>query len=165
MWRNYIVQGYKIKQSSIFDLDELYKTLFRWFENNGYSFYEENYQDTDTPGGKQLQIYWRAEKKVDTYVMFAIEIAYLVTGLSKVEVERGGTKIKTNSGSIELRINLFMVKDYDDKWTKSGVGKNMRMLYDKFVARERLEKQEDQILGDYAALLDEIRSFLALHKF
>ena len=36
--RDTLLDNFKLKQDSIFDLGELYKLLFRWFENNGTLF-------------------------------------------------------------------------------------------------------------------------------
>ncbi len=165
MQKDSLLSDYKLKQDSIFDLTELYKMLFRWFENNGYSFYEKNYQDSDTPGGKMLQIFWSAERKIDTYIKFVIEVNYFVTGLNKVEIERSGAKVSTNKGAVEFRISAYLAKDYDDKWSSSQFMKSMRRSYDKFIIRERIERLEGEMVGEYNSLIDEIRSFLALHKF
>lgn len=165
MQKSYLLQDYKLKQDSIFDLGELYKLLFRWFENNGYSFYEKNYVDQETPTGKLLQIYWVAEKKIDTYIKFGIEVNYFATGLSKVEIERGGVKISTNKGGIQLNISAYLMKDYDSKWSSSPLMKNMRRMYDSFIIRERIGSLTGELDNECQSLLDEIRSFLALHKY
>ena len=160
-----ILSGFKLKQDSLFDLGELYKILFRWFENNGYAFYEKLYQDIDTPAGKQIQIFWTAERKMDDYIKFVIDVNYLVVGLSKVEVERGGVKVSTSKASVEFRINATLLKDWDGKWSASPFMKNVRKMYDKYLIRERIERLEGELHGEAMAMIDEIKSFLALHKF
>ena len=164
MQRDYLLTDFKLKQDSIFDLGELYKIIFRWFENNGYSFHEKMYQDQDMPAGKQLTVFWVGEKMIDAYIKFVIEINFLVIGLSKVEIERGGTKVSTNKGSIEFRISAYLLKDYDDKWSSSPMMKTVRKVYDYYLIKDRIERLEGTIIADYQALIDEIRSFLALHK-
>ncbi len=165
MQRDYLLQDFKLKQDSIFDLTELYKLMFRWFENNGYAFHEKEYQDQDTPGGKQLTVFWVAEKMIDAYIKFVIEVNYLVLGMTKVEIERAGTKVSTNKGSIEFRISAYLLKDYDNKWSSTPFMKRVRKIYDYYLIKERIERLEGDLIIDYQALVDEIRSFLALHKF
>ena len=164
MQRDTLLDNFKLKQDSIFDLGELYKLLFRWFENNGYSFYEKAYHDIDTPGGKQIMAFWVTERVMDSYIKFVIEVNFFVNGLSKVEIERGGTKVSTNKGSIEFRINAVINKDYDNKWDTMPIFKNARKIYEMYLARDRIEHLEGELIGDYQSLIDEIRSFLALHK-
>ena len=160
-----LLTDFKLKQDSIFDLDELYKTLFRWFENNGYNFYEKSYQDQETPGGKIILISWTAEKKIDTYIKFGIDMTYTITGLNKIEIERSGTKISTNKGKIQTQISAYLLKDYDNKWSTSPFMKYARRIYDAYIIRNRVEHLEGTLINEYQALIDEIRSFLVLHKF
>ena len=148
MLKDYLFEKYKLKQDSVFDLTEMYKTLFRWFDVNGYSFYEKEYNDIDEPAGKHLEVYWYTEKVIDAYVKFVIEVNYLVLGLQKIELESGGIKFKTNKGSIEFRITAYLLKDYNDKWSKTPIQSKMRFLYDRFVIRKRIDKLEGELVKD-----------------
>ena len=165
MLKDVLFSNYKLKQDSIFDLGELYKSIFRWFDVNGYSFYEKEYNDIDEPSGKHLEIYWYTEKKIDLYVKFVIEVSYLVLGMQKIELEKGGVKIKTNKGSIEFRITAYLMKDYDDKWSKSAMQKKMRYVYDRFIIKKRIDKLESELVKDVNSLIDELKAFLDIHKF
>ena len=165
MLKDVLFSNYKLKQDSIFDLGELYKSIFRWFDVNGYSFYEKEYNDIDEPNGKHLEIYWYTEKKIDLYVKFVIEVSYLVLGMQKIELEKGGVKIKTNKGSIEFRITAYLMKDYDDKWSKSAMQKKMRYVYDRFIIKKRIDKLESELVKDVNSLIDELKAFLDIHKF
>ena len=165
MLKDVLFSNYKLKQDSIFDLGELYKSIFRWFDVNGYSFYEKEYNDIDEPNGKHLEIYWYTEKKIDLYVKFVIEVSYLVLGMQKIELEKGGVKIKTNKGSIEFRITAYLMKDYDDKWSKSAMQKKMRYIYDRFIIKKRIDKLEAELVKDVNSLVDELKSFLDIHRF
>lgn len=165
MLKDVLFSNYKLKQDSIFDLGELYKSIFRWFDINEYTFYEKEYNDIDEPKGKHLEIYWYTEKKIDAYVKFVIEVSYLVLGLQSIELEKGGVKIKTNKGSIEFRITAYLQKDYEDRWSKTGAQTKMRYLYDRFIIRKRLNKLGDELIKDVNSLIDELKAFLDLHKF
>src|SRR3989344_9186618 len=165
MLKDVLFSNYKLKHDSIFDLGELYKSIFRWFDANGYSFYEKEYNDIDEPNGKHLEIYWYTEKKIDLYVKFVIEVSYLVLGMQKIELEKGGVKIKTNKGSIEFRITAYLMKDYDDKWSKSAMQKKMRYIYDRFIIKKRIDKLESELVKDVNSLIDELKAFLDIHKF
>ena len=163
--RDYFFQDYKLKAESIFDLTELYKLLFRWFELHGYNFYEKEYHDIDEPAGKHLEIFWYTEKEIDTYVKFVIEISYLVLGMQKVEIEKGGVKIKTNKATMEFRISAYLLKDYGDRFSKFPLGKETRFIYDRIIARKRLNKLEIELVKETEQLIDEIKAFIDVHKF
>lgn len=163
--KDYLYQDFKLKSATIFDLDTLYKILFRWFELHGYNFYEKEYQDIDEPGGKHIEIFWYTEKEIDAYVKFVIEINYLVLGLQKVEIEKGGMKIKTSKGTVEFRISSYLLKDYNDKFSRPPMGKGLRFVYDRIIARNRINKYEGELNKETAQLVDEIKAFLDIHKF
>ena len=166
MQRDYIVSPpVKVKQSAIFDMDELYKALFRWFELYHYEFHEREYRESSDPGGgKHLEIRWYAEKKVDDYVKLVIEVDFLVLGLTDVEIEKNGAKTKTNKGTIEMRFSGYLLKDYEDSWSKSAFSTFIRGIYDKYIIRGRLEGYEGLIYDEAHKLIAEAKAFLALHR-
>lgn len=163
--RDYVAQAIKLKHKAIFNLDELYKLMYRWFDFNGYFQQETEYRDSDEEGGKHLEIRWYAEKKVDDYIKFAIEPSFIVIGLTKVEVEReGGIKAATNKGEVEIRFDAYIVKDYDDKWT-GPVSRLFREIYDRFIIKKRLEDYEALLQTELYKLIDNIKAFLNVHRF
>lgn len=163
--RSYLFQDIKIKQKSIFDFGELYKIVFRWFEVHGYDFHEKEYLKEEFPGrGENLQLFWEGKKQFDTYTSFVIEINFFVIGLTSVEIEKNGLKIKTNQGDMEIRMSAYLLKDPQDKWTKGPLGKGMRALYEGFIARERLSNLETELYNESHQLIDEIKSFVSLHQ-
>jgi len=161
-----IVPNIKIKERSVFSLDELYKMLVRWFELHRYDFQEQEYRDENLgEKGKHLEIKWYAEKKIDDYFKFVIKMEFLVLGLIDVEVEKDGVKAKTNKGEIEIRTKAYMVKDYDKKWENSPIMRFLREIYDKKMIKSRIEGYEGELYEETRKLLDEVKVFLNLHRF
>src|SRR3989344_8877287 len=96
-----IVPNIKIKERSVFSLDELYKMLVRWFELHRYDFQEQEYRDENLgEKGKHLEIKWYAEKKIDDYFKFVIKINLFILGLESIEIEKDGIKHKKNRGEV-----------------------------------------------------------------
>ncbi len=139
--------------------------LFRWFELYQYDFQEQEYRDEDTQGGKHLEIKWVAEKKIDDYFKYIIEINFLILGLEKAEVEREGIKTATNKGEIEIRTKAFLLKDYNKVWENSPIMRVIRDLYDKYLIKSRVEGYEDELYEETYKMLDEVKAFLNLHRF
>ncbi len=164
MQKDYIFERMKLKQTAIFDLEELYKSLFRWFEVYGYNFYEAEYQDIDEPKGKHIEIAWIAEKTIDAYVRFVIEVDFLIIGMADAEIEKEGLKVKTNKGTIELRLTAYLLKDYNKKWSETPVHQGIRKIYDKIIIRNRLERYETELFIECHKLVDEIKAFMNLHQ-
>lgn len=164
--RDIIVPHIKIKDRSIFNLDELYKLLLRWFELHNYDFQEQEYRDEDMGEGKKhLEIKWYAEKKIDDYFKFVMEINFFIIGLESVEIERDGVKHKTNRGEIEMRTKAYILKDWQSKFEQSALMKFLRDIYDKYIIRARIEGYEGELYEETYKLLDEVKAFLNLHRF
>ncbi len=164
--KDIVVPNIKIKDRSIFSLDELYKMLVRWFELNGYDFQEQEYRDEDMGEGKKhLEIKWYAEKKISDYFKFVIETNFLIVGLESVEVEKGGIKYKTNKGEIEMRIKSYIEKDYDSKWERTVMMQFLRAVYDKYLIKSRIEGYEGLLYEETYKYMDETKAFLNLHRF
>jgi len=163
--KDIIVPLIKIKERSIFSLDELYKMLLYWFNVHRYDLQETEYRDNDIGGGKKnVEIKWYAEKKINDYFKFVIETSFLILGLEDVEVEQEGTKVKSNRGEIEFNIRSSIVKDFDNKW-ETGIMRFLRGTYDKFIIKSRIEGYEKELYEEVYAYMDEIKVFLNLHRF
>src|SRR3990167_4354376 len=163
--REIVASGLKIKQKSIFDLDELYKGLFRWFELYGYVLQELEYRDSVEGDSKHLEIKWKAEKEIDDYVMYVIRLNFLILGLQKVEVEENGAKVKKYTGDLEMNFYAFLAKDYKNKWSDSGYSKVFRELYDKYIIKNRMEGIYKELYEELYKVMDEVKAFLNLHRF
>ena len=79
--RDVVASGIKIKQRAIFNLDELYKIMWRWFELYGYDMQELEYRDSLEGGSKHLEIKWRSKKQIDDYMEYIILTNFLILGL------------------------------------------------------------------------------------
>lgn len=163
--RDYVAQGVKVKQKSVFSLDELYSVLYHWFELHTYDFQEQEYRDEVTPNGHNLEITWYAEKKIDDYIKFVIEVSFLVLGYQTVEIEKeGGIKQKTGKGEVEVQMSSYLEKDYEDRW-KGTFSLFLRELYDKYIIKSRIEALEGNLHDELYKFIDEIKAFLNLHMF
>ena len=160
--RDYQYDGLKIKASTIIDLDEFYKRLWRWFMANGYGKpYETDYREFDQGGGVQnLEIRWECKRDVDHYVSFMITIDMFFVGLKEVEVEKGGVKTKLMKGTYEFRITAYAEKA---GFSGSPLLEKLQDIYDKLVAKKRLDKYAKDCKAETDALIAEIKTFLGLY--
>jgi hypothetical protein len=161
--RIYLFENLKLKQDSIFDFGELYQRLFSFFEVMGYDFYEKGYEKVDQGGSENLKIFWEATKTVDDYTKFVLEVNFFVLGLSSVEIEKEGLKIKTNKCNMEIRMSAYLIKDTGNKM-KGVVGEIGRKIYENFIAKKRLDDHEVQLYKESHILIDEIKSFVSMHS-
>lgn len=156
-----VPMGYKIKQVSVFNLDYLYKDITRWFQHFDYSWKELQYRQENQPDGTtHLEIRWTAEKEINNYMKFVIDMEFLIF-MKDAEVEENGVKVKRNKGAVEIRTGAYIAKDLD-------IWKNMnalRRIYDNYLIRHRIEDLEDDLYIEAHKLYNMIKSFLNLHRY
>lgn len=158
-----IPNGYQIKAGGIFNLQELYAELQRWFIHYGYDWKEIKYRNVDQPGGgKQVEIMWACEQEVDDYVTWVIK-THIQTFMSDTEIPVEGGKKKVNNGSIEFRFHAYMKKNIEI-WDKHWWGNLGKVIYEKILAKQRLGDYEDQLYGDAQNLFSEIKAHLQLYQ-
>ncbi len=160
----YLFRDLKIKQNTVFDFEELYQTLFRWFEVNDYDFYEKEYSKTERGAETDLVISWVAEKKTENdYLKYVIEVDFSILGLQDAEIEKDGLKFKTNKAGIEIKMTACIVRDIESAMEKK-FGKIGRNFYERII-KEKLDQHEVTLFNETHMLIDEIKSFLAMHRF
>lgn len=151
-----------IKSKSVFNLGDLYKFVYKWFELNSYETKELEYYHGDEQGGNHIEVRLEATKELDSYIKRKIKVSFLVLGMTKVEVEHEGMKLKTNKGGVEVQIEALLELG-SDKWEeKLGF---LRKIYDKFIIASRLKAQRSAVGTEAYGLGNEIKAFLKLYQF
>ena len=153
----------KFKFSGLFEFKETYNFMYNWLSDYGYFLIEEKtYTEKIKPEGKEVEIIWNARKKVSDYFRFYLNIRWLVTGMTSVEVEKGGNKYKMNKGSVEIKITGYLEKDYEHRWETTGLTKFLRGVYDRYVIRARIEDYMKKIMEEIDELVASTKSYLEL---
>lgn len=163
--REFLGKEIRIKQKGIFNVEEFYRLFFRWFELHGYSIAEVEYRDIQTASGKMLKIKWHCESELDDYLKYVIRPSFLITGLEKVEAEKDGVKTMLHKADIEVKINYFLEKDFNNKWSEANaLGRFLRAAYDKYFAGNRADQLKNALIEDVRSVLEEIKAFLNMHR-
>ena len=163
--KNEIFSGVKVKHGGLFVFKDFYKTMYGWLEKKSYDWKELEYIDKQLPSGdKKVEISWEANKKVDDYTKFTLTIDFNAT-FSEKEIEQNDKKKKMDDGAVEIKLGAFIITDYEDNWDKSPISKFIREIYDKYIIKGRLSKQEDDLYAEGMAFVEEIKTHLNLFKY
>ena len=153
----------KIKYNGIFSFPDLYKFAYDLLaEEGGLSVAEEKYAEKISGDSKDIDFEWKGSRKVDDYFKHEIKVSVKVIGLTKVEITQDGNKIKSNKGSIEIKIKGTLVKDYDGKYETSASMKFMRAIYEKWIIASRLNEIGDKLAGVCDDFLAQTKAYLDL---
>ena len=158
--RDYVDQTLQVKYKGIFNFDELYKTLVRWFKMYKYQLAEIEYKDYKEEGKNMLYVKWEAAKKADDYVKYMIETELKVDNFKDVIVD----KKKNMEGEVAIKFSGSLLKDYEEVWSRRGFMKFMREVYDKFFLGYKLGAMEKELKDELYKLVNEVKSYLNLTK-
>ena len=152
----------KVKQTGIFDFKEFYRFCYTWLVDEGYLVSEKTYSEKITPGGKEVEIEWNATRKISDYFRFVMKVNWRILGMTDVEAEENGKKLKMNKGQVEISIAATLEKDYEHRWEGNAFKKFLRGMYDKYIIRGRIDQYEGKIFMEADEFLAQVKSFLAI---
>ncbi|MBS3072523.1 hypothetical protein J4477_01655 [Candidatus Pacearchaeota archaeon] len=152
----------KVKRSGLFNFKDVYQFTYRWFVDEGYDVEEQKYVESVAGDSKDIEIVWVATKKVSDYFKNEIKSSWRIVGMTDVEAERDGKKVKSNKGSFEVKFSGSLIKDYEGSWEKSSMMKFLRGVYDRYVIEARVKEREGKIIGDVEEILEQVKAFLTI---
>lgn len=153
----------KLKYSGYAKFSDAYSYAYDWLKGDGYSVTEEQYTEKVKGNSKDIEIVWKASKKITDYFKSDLDIKWRVLGIEDVEVEIDGKKKKTNK-LMELGIELkgTLVKDYQNEWNKSATTKFFKEIYNKFVIPSRTDQMKDNVEETVQKFKEEMKAFFEL---
>jgi len=153
----------KIKYGGVFSFKDFYKFCYDWLaEETGLNMEESAYGEKISGDSKEIRIEWKGDKKLTDYFRFDIKVEFLILGLKNVEISQGGAKIKSNNGSIEVKVKGILVSDFQGKFDTSSFKKTLRGIYEKWIIPSRVTEFENKIAGDCDEFLGQAKSYLDL---
>lgn len=153
----------KIKYNGVFSFQDFYQFCYDWLtEETDLNLSENKYTEKLSGDSKNIDVEWTGTRKVTDYFKFEVKVIMRILGLTNVEINQGGAKIKTNKGSIEVGVKGTLIKDYQGKFEKTATQKFMRSVYEKWVITSRIEQFEDKLIGDCDEFLAQAKAFLDL---
>lgn len=120
--------GIVIRYKGMIDIDSLYKGVKSWFDENRYTYFEKENTEKFSPDGNALKIIMNAEKEIDDYVQFKIEV-YFVEIKHVKKLEKGYMA----EARIVIRCNIIL--DYKNNWKRIPF---MFYIYNNVILRKKI---------------------------
>ena len=152
----------KTKYTGIWDFKETYRFIYDWFIDKGYGLTEKGYSEKIKPDGKEIEISWEAKRKISDYFRFIIKANWRILGMTSVEVQKEGAKVKMNKGNIEIKFTAILEKDYEHRWENKAFMKFLRGVYDRYIIKGRIDAYEDKLQADVDEIIAQVKSFLTI---
>jgi len=155
----------KISYKGIFNFKEFYQFCYNLLsEESGLDVSETEYSERIMGPTKSIAFKWVCTKEITDYFQYEIKIGFNVDGLSEVEINKGGAKVKTNQGKVDLKLSGSLVRDYDGKFETSSRMKIWRGIYEKWIISQRIEEFEGKLSEICDEFLGQAKSFLDLES-
>jgi len=152
-----------IKYKGIFSFPDFYQFCYDWLkEETGLEIAENKYEEKLDGEAKEIVVEWFGKKKLTDYFRFDIDVKFRIQRLTNIEINQGGTKIKTNQGTVKMAVKGILVRDYEGKFERSAFNKFMRSIYEKWVITTRINEFEDKIAEDSDEFLSQVKAYLDL---
>ncbi len=152
-----------VKYSGYSDFKNLYSYAHDWLKEERYSVTEDQYVEKVKGNSKEVEIVWKASKKVTEYFKSELDIKFRIIGMEDVEVEIDGKKKKMNKFvEIKIEIKGTLIHDYSNQWNETATIKFFKSLYNKYIIPERTEKMQENVEKDVQNYKEELKAFLEL---
>jgi len=152
-----------VKYEGIFLFKDFYKFCYDWLnDETGLDISEDKYKEKLKGNSKELEIKWTGTKKVTDYFKFEIKADFEIKDLVNVEIKQGDAKIKTNKGSVQIKVKGTLIRDYQGKFERTSFQKFFRGIYEKWVIPSRIEQFEDKLVEECDEFLSQAKAYLDL---
>jgi hypothetical protein len=160
-----VIDELRLQYEGLFDINELYHTIDRWFREKQYDKREIKNVEFVKPEGKYVELWLMPWKKITDYAKIEIKIRLIIENLKEVEVEKDNHKVKMNQGTIKMVIDGFLTTDYENKWEGKPTYVFIRTLFDKFIYKGYTSRFKGQVSEDVNHFHTTLKSFLNLYRF
>lgn len=128
-----------LRFSGIFDFDGLYKLMVNWFMDRNFDFVEPLYKDKPMDNGREVEIEWRAFKKIDPLYQYQVDVYFHLWEVSAVDVILEGEKKMLTKAKMEIQIKGSINIDYENRWSRSEFRKKLFGFYMNYIIGKKFE--------------------------
>jgi hypothetical protein len=148
--------GLVIKYNGEFDLKNMYNSAKEFLIKNKYILNEKEYKEKSSSIGKEFNLVLDAERKIDDYVSFNINLHFLII---KAEKKEG----KYN-GNIQIRLSAYVLLDRKNKFQISSFKSFLFFFYNNFIIKNKIENvYEDKLFSEVSELSNMLKKYLKMN--
>ncbi|MBE5728341.1 hypothetical protein IHE51_00590 [Candidatus Parvarchaeota archaeon] len=120
------------------DDQKFYSFAKETLKKEGYNVVETSYVQF---GGNNYHIEWLAQKALDDYMAYRINVVLDFSNITETSVMKEGKPIKAKTGKVIVQLVSTIILDFLNKWT-GGVSKFVKPLYDRMNSETMTQRKE-----------------------
>ncbi len=130
-----------IQYKGVWDWQDLYEFVASFFHRQKFKFYESRLiHKRPGPFGPEVYYVWNADRKVEDYYKFVINIFLHTFDTQDIEVVmKDGTKRTFTKGRLWIQFRGRVAFDYEKRWEENTFYANLRNFYHKYVVFRKIE--------------------------
>ncbi len=153
----------KLKNDGVVNFGDIYNFCFDWLSNEANLIVAEvSYVEKTTGNLKNVEATWNAFRKITDYIKYNIEVVWRVQKLKEIEYQKDGKTYKTHMGSVQIKVNGYMTKDYEGKYETSQFRSFLGKVYKKWLMKATIEEYEDRLRDFCDEFIDQTKAFMDL---
>ena len=160
-----VIDKLRITYDGLFSMPELYAIIDNWLHEKRYDKMEKKNIEKVKPEGKDIELLLQPWKKITDYAKIVINIRLVATGITEVEIEKEGAKVKMNQGRIQIVFDGWLVTDWENRWEGKPIFFFLRQVFDRYVFKPYTMGYETAVAKDVSDLHGEVKGFLNLYRY
>jgi len=151
-----------LKQKGIYNFKDFYEFLYDYLVDENYDIFETKYTEKIEGESKNLEIIWTATREISDYFRYEMKLHWFVLGMKKIKVKKEGKEITMDSGTMEIKFEAYLQKDYENRWENHPSWKFLRGLYDRYIIKSRIDEYGMALMDEVNETIAQAKSFLAI---
>ncbi|PIZ51754.1 hypothetical protein COY27_02425 [Candidatus Woesearchaeota archaeon CG_4_10_14_0_2_um_filter_33_13] len=156
-----IINGRELNYKGIFRIDELYSTINRAIEEQGYEKREKRSEETVREEGRHVYVELRPWKEVTKYLTLMIKLKIIMDNVTEEVTTINNQKRVFQKGDLTIVFDGWILTDYQDRWGMRPFFYFVKGMLNKYVWKNPIESNIfGQLAGDVAHVYAKIKKHL-----
>lgn len=163
--RRLVVDNLRLSYEGLFNLNEMYLIMDRFFKERGYDRLErKNYEHVEKDG-RQIELEIGPWKKISDYAKIQTNHIIVIKDMKDVVIEVDGRKMNMNKGRILISFNAYLETDHESRWENKAILLFFRAVWDMWISKLNTDKYEAYVADETMHLYQTVKSYLNLNRY
>jgi hypothetical protein len=160
-----VVDGIRFTYSGLFDIDEFFKEIDKWQDDNGFEREIKKKLQHVSAEGKRMEYNYEMWKRITDYVRPTIRLKVLFRDVVDIDVEREGTKRNMQKGHVLVLIDGFLVTDTHERWWQKPWYVFTRTVYEKLFWKYWQGRHDGAVSSASYSLYNKLFAYFKRYKY
>ncbi len=125
-----------IKKRGRIDLNHVFNEIKNWLEDNDFEFHEKAIKQKERPEGTKLESLWWACKDMTEYVRYHVDLLFIITNITPVEVVKEGKKSVVQDCRFQVELKGRIELDWQKRFKGSRFLQKLQDFYHNYIIKK-----------------------------